>query len=417
MLRSTDISELVTLYSTPLWVVGEAQLRQTIRRFVSTFYQFRENVQIAYSYKTNPLLAICQIMYQEGLWAEVVSGDELYKACNIGVPYSQIIFNGPGKADEELKLAIKEGVILNVDNWFEMERVKDIASSLGKTAAVGLRISTGYPYIWGTDSKFGFDLGTEEIHRAIAKVQDSDVLLLEGLHFHLGTNITEVESYRSAIADVCKLTQECISPKQQPLRYIDVGGGFPVETNRPYQVSPQDWQVPDLKEFAKAICQAVNSGFSEETLLLMEPGRALVADSTLLVAKVVDVKSRKDELIAVVDGGLNLFSSVYYTDHPCEIIPTAKLSEPNSLETEKQVNLFGCLCMPDSMGSLQESRIPRVGDLVIWRSMGAYNYSESFIFSRGKPPVVLWREDGSSVVIRDKQPYDALSYLECSLLH
>lgn len=415
MVLYTKIPELVTKYSTPLMVVEEACLRKTIRKFVCAFKQYRKNVQVSYSYKTNPLLAICQVMHQEGLWAEVVTGNELGKARKLGVPYSEIVFNGPDKTPEELKLAIKERVILNVDNWNELERIEEIARAFSIKAAIGLRVSLGYNagYFSGPDSKFGFALETREIHRAIAKVINSEVLALEGLHFHLGTNITQVEYYQKAIAQVGGIVQELLAPEQRTLRYLDVGGGFPAASHRPRGISPQEWPVPEISEFATAICTAVGKVFPEETLLLVEPGRALVADSMSFVTQVISVKERSPQMLAIVDGGLNLIPSAEYIDHGFEIISTAQSSEKRASDGVKSVKILGPQCFScDIVGLLEKTEVPRVGDLVVFQSIGAYNYCDYVVSCRDKPPIILLREDGSLVVIRDKEPYDALLHLE-----
>lgn len=404
------VLQLVSSYSTPLYIVDEVILRQTIRNFVSTFQRYRKNIQIAYSYKTNPLLAICQVMHQEEIWAEVVSGDELQTARKLGVPYSKIIFNGPHKTPSELELAIREGIILNIDNWTELEKVESISRSLKTKISIGLRISTGF--LGGSDAKFGFGLQNGEANRALAKVVASDVLSLGGVHFHLGTNISDIHHYLNAIAEVCSILYNLISP-QWNLRYIDIGGGFAVGANRPREIVPQDWVVPNIEELAESICSMIDNVCSRETLLFLEPGRALVADSMLFVTKVINIKRPQNRLIGILDGGYNLIPSAFNLAHPVEIISMNRQSEmPSSIEATR-VELFGPLCMSeDLIASFQTTKPPRVDDYVIFRSIGAYNYSESFTFSRGRPPVILSRKDGSSTLIRDREAYDALHSLE-----
>jgi diaminopimelate decarboxylase len=411
------ISAAVSAYSTPLYLVDEQILRATVRRFIQAFQACRERVQVAYSYKTNPLLAVCQIIHQEGAWAEVVTGDELHTAHKLGNPYPQIIFNGPGKAQAELELAIREQVILNIDNWHELIEVTDIAQSLGIQAGIGLRISTGHIREFGY--KFGFDVDNGEADAAITHVLASQHLNLEGCHFHLDTSICDPNSYIAALKELHMVLQRHFDPKQRVLRYIDIGGGFAVQNNRPLEIAASDWAVPAIEDFAQAICTAVDQLFSAETYLFLEPGRALVTDSMLFASRVINLKQQQQRTAVILDGGLNLVPSTYYVAYPLSLISVASPPAASSPEqiSARPIEFFGSLCMSyDLMSqcpSAQTSaQLPNIGDAAVFHSIGAYNYSEAFNFTRGKPPVVLVHPDHSFSIIREREPYNLLHSLE-----
>ena len=354
-------------------------------------------------------------MHQEGIWAEVVSGDELQNAQKLEVPYSNIVFNGPYKTDDELELALREKIILNLDNFIELEKAETIARSLLMKGRVGLRISMGYStgHLSGSDSKFGFSLKTGEVKRAIERVIESDVLVLEGLHFHLGTNLKHVDYHLKAIEEINAFFQGLTHSQRKRLRYIDIGGGFAIRENRPLDIEPQDWHVPSVNELAAEICTTINKVFPQETLLLVEPGRALIADSWWFVAKVIHVKHRQLGFYGILNGGSNLVPSTYYHAHPIEIISHTNPDERTTSINGTKVDFFGPLCMSiDLMASCQMTNPPNVGDIVIFQSIGAYNYSEAWTFSRGKPPVILLRTDGSLFTIRDSEPFNVLHHLE-----
>ncbi|MBN3923481.1 alanine racemase [Nostoc sp. NMS4] len=404
------ISEAVLTYATPLYLVDEIILRTTVRRFINAFQTYCQNVQIAYSYKTNPLLAVCQIIHQEGAWAEVVTGDELHTAHKLGMPYSQIVFNGPGKTKDELTLAIANNVILNVDNWHELLQVADIAQSCGIQAKIGLRISTGHIREFGY--KFGFDVDNGAADAAIAHVLASQYLELEGFHFHLDTSICDPNSYITALKELHTLIQRHFDPQQRILRYIDIGGGFAVKNNRPLEVTAEDWYVPEIEEFARAICTAVEQLFPPETLLILEPGRALVTDSMLFATKAINIKQQQQRTVIILDGGLNLVPSTYYVAYPVSITSAAS-SDGSREEFTQPIEFFGSLCMSyDLMSHCSIRKLPEVDDIVVFHNIGAYNYSEAFNFTRGKPPVILIHPDRSFSTIREREPYDLLHSLE-----
>lgn len=407
-----DVLQLASTYPTPFYVLDEVTLRRAAREFAAAFRRLWPNTQVAYPYKTNPLLALCQIMREEGMWAEVTSGDELRNALKLNVPTSRIIFNGPYKTRDELEFAIRERLILNVDGWEELAKVEELAKSLGLKTSVGLRLSTGY--LDGADSKFGFSLRSREAALAVDKVVMSDALSLGGIHFHLGTNINGPEHYQRAITESRAVLERHRPPASEGIRYIDIGGGFAVQANRPDEIPAADWGVPSVSDLAGSVCETLGRSFPGETLLLVEPGRALVADSMSFVTRVVGVKSREGRLLCITDGGYNLIPSAYGLAHPVEVLPVGGRSSDTTRAGSTQVELYGPLCMSkDLVAAFVAAAPPRVGDLVVFGSVGAYNYSESFSFSRGRPPVILLCSDGSTAVcVREREPYDALQHLE-----
>ena len=146
-------------------------------------------VQFAWSYKTNYLDAVCNVFHQEGSWAEVVSGFEYQKALRNGVPGNLIIFNGPDKSAEDLKIAVDNGSLIHIDHFDELFTLIETLEGTGNRARVAIRINmdTGVYPQW---DRFGFNYESGEAWNAIMKIASQENLILEGLHCHIGTYMT-----------------------------------------------------------------------------------------------------------------------------------------------------------------------------------------------------------------------------------
>ncbi|MCZ6604396.1 MAG: hypothetical protein O7A03_04555, partial [Alphaproteobacteria bacterium] len=136
-----DATDLMGRFGSPLFVVSEAVLREQFRAFKNTFSADGIDTRVAYSYKTNYLPAICSILHEEGVWAEIVSGMEYELALALGVPPREIIFNGPYKTRPELQKAFAQDSIVNIDNLDELNAVQEVANALGTACRVGLRVN------------------------------------------------------------------------------------------------------------------------------------------------------------------------------------------------------------------------------------------------------------------------------------
>jgi len=161
--------ELIREYGTPLFVISEKQVRRNYNKLRKAFSRYPKCL-IAYSYKTNYLPAVCNILHQDGAGAEVVSAFELLLAKKLGVPSSKIIFNGPGKSDNEIEMIIDEDIALvNADSIEELERINQIAKAKGKIVDVGIRVKPEVPdfLVW---QKFGLDIATGQAFKAMASL-------------------------------------------------------------------------------------------------------------------------------------------------------------------------------------------------------------------------------------------------------
>ena len=408
-LEGVPVAALLARYGSPLFVLSERQLRrsaQALRRAFETRYP---RVQLAWSYKTNYLNAVCRVFHQEGAWAEVVSGLELAKALANGVPGSHILFNGPGKTAADLAHAAAVDAVVHLDNLDELHRLRTVAAGRPQPVRVAVRVNldAGLPQRW---DRFGFNLENGEAWRAVQQVAAARELVLVGLHCHLGTFILEPAAYGIAAARLAALTQRAARELGQVIDYLDLGGGFPSLNTLKGSYLPGPDLVPSFDDYAAAVAEALlGAGFAPDALplLVLEAGRALVDEAGTLLGTVLATKRLADGRRAtVLDFGVNLLFTAYWYDHgisPARFLPGSP--EPTVL--------FGPLCM--NIDVVRETiALPPLtaGDQLVVHRVGAYNLSQWQQFITLRPNVVLIDMQGNTHVIREAETLEYLQELE-----
>lgn len=408
-LDGVPVAELVARFGSPLFVLSERQLRRSYQAAVRAFGTRYPRVQLAWSYKTNYLNAVCRTFHQEGAWAEVVSGMELEKALLNGVPGPHILFNGPGKRRADLERACEVGAVIHLDNADELHLLLDVAAGRPQRPRVALRLNLDagiYPQ-W---DRFGFNLENGEAWRALGRVVTSGRLELVGLHCHIGTYVLQPAAYATAAARLAALALRCQRELHASVHYLDVGGGFPSANTLKGAYLPAADTVPGLDDYAEAIAGALlAAGFrhGELPLLVLEAGRALVDDAGSLIGTVLANKRLADGRRAtILDFGVNLLFTSFWYDH--HISPTRAFLEP----AEPTV-LYGPLCM--NIDQLRESiALPLLspGDTVVVHKVGAYNLSQWQQFIQLRPNVVLIDTTGQVHLVRTAETLEYLQQLE-----
>jgi len=399
------VKRLIDTFGSPLFVLSEKQIRRNYQAAVRSFSTRYPKVQFAWSYKTNYLNAVCKIFHQEGSWAEVVSGFEYRKAINNGVIGTHIIFNGPDKKEDDLKLAITNQSLIHIDHFDELDQLVGICEILNKKAKVAIRVNmdTGVYPIW---DRFGFNYENGQAWIAINKVAKNTCLDLVGLHCHIGTFMLSTSAYGIAAKKLCDLAMRCITTLQKPLQYLDLGGGFPSKNPLKGSVSGTD-HIPSIEEFADTITNTIlGSGFktAELPLLILESGRALIDDAGYLLGSVIANKRLSDGRRAtIVDFGINLLFTANWYEH--KISPAQEYSQ----YLEDTV-LFGPLCMNiDIVRNHIELPLLDPGDHLVVHKVGAYNMTQWMQFINMRPAVVLIDMEGEAHQIRKAE---TLAYLE-----
>ncbi len=400
------VEGLIEQYGSPLFVLSEKQIRRNYNSALRAFKTRYPAVQFAWSYKTNYLNAVCNIFHQEGSWAEVVSGLEYRKAIGNKVPGNKIIFNGPGKHKRDIILAVENDSLIHIDHFDELCTIIEVCKNLDKKPRVAIRVNmdTGVYPSW---DRFGFNYENDEAWNAITKIVESGKMQLVGLHCHIGTFMLSVNAYRVAADKMCSLAMKCSKQLNNPIQYLDMGGGFPSTNTLKGAYLPGVDTVPSVDDFAEAITTTIlEFGFKQDELplLILECGRVLIDDAGYLLGTVIANKRLNDgRLATIMDFGVNtLFTSFWY-DH--QVTP----AQDTTQHTENMV-IYGPLCM--NIDVIRESiNLPllNTGDNVVVHKVGAYNMTQWMQFITSRPGIVLIGEDQQ---VHQLRVPETLEYME-----
>jgi diaminopimelate decarboxylase len=408
-IEDIPVSKLIAQYGSPVFVISESKIRTNIHSANRAFKTRYPKVQFAWSYKTNYLDSVCRIFHLEGSWAEVVSGFEYRKALSNNVPGEKIIFNGPDKSEEDIKLAISKNSLIHIDHLDELYKLIEIAGETGIKPRVAVRVNMDvgiYP-MW---DRFGLNYENGQAWSAINKIVNSGVLNLIGLHCHIGTYILSPNAYAVAATKLCDLARNCKSLLNIKIQYIDMGGGFPsTNTLKGAYLQGID-TVPSIDEFAEAITSSIYSaGFNKDDMptLILETGRALIDDTAYLLGSVIANKRLSDGRRAiVVDFGVNILFTSFWYDH--KISPAQEFSHHSD-----DVSLYGPLCM--NIDCIRESiNLPllNIGDQLVVHKVGAYNMTQWMQFISFRPNVILIDLNGKTHLIRKAETMDSITKQE-----
>lgn len=408
------VASLLAQFGSPVFVLSERQIRRNYRAAVRAFKTRYPRVQFAWSYKTNYLNAVCQVFHQEGSWAEVVSGFEYRKALGNGVAGNQIIFNGPEKRREDLLLAMANDSLIHIDNFDELFNLIELCDEINAQPRVAIRVNmdTGVYPQW---DRFGFNYENGQAWNAIGKIVASGKMQLVGLHCHIGTFMLSTSAYAVAAGKMCDLLMRCRTELQNPIQYLDMGGGFPSTNTLKGAYLPGVDTVPSVDDFAEAITTTIlNFGFKQDELplLILETGRALIDDAGYLLGSVVANKRLSDGRRAMVlNFGVNTLFTAFWYDH--QISP----AQESSQHTEDVV-LYGPLCM--NIDVVRESaHLPLLdaGDHVVVHKVGAYNMTQWMQFITTRPAVVMIDEQGQPHEIRRPENLEYMEMMEQVPVH
>ena len=386
-----DAIELAREFGTPAYIVSEDDLRTRAQAFVEAFRARTQDFDVLFASKAFPCTAVYRVLAEEGIGCDVASGGELALALRGGFDPARIYLHGNAKSVAELRFARETGVgHVVIDNAGEIERLEAVVGE-GLPQAVLLRvtpdvrgrtndkISTGQ-----ADSKFGVSMA--DAPGVIARIQGSDRLHLEGLHIHIGSQILELEPFRRAI--------EAIAPLGDFGTY-NLGGGLGVAYTA-------EQEAPRIGDYVAAKVDTLERALGPGKRILDEPGRALVANSTVTLYTVQSIKRNISTWVGV-DGGMsdNLRPMLYGSVYEAQVADRFGGGTP--------VRLTGKHCESgDVIVHDVELRDPRVGDVIVTPATGAYGYAMANNYNGvPRPPVVFASQGDARVVVR-RETYEDL---------
>lgn len=403
------VKRIIADYGSPCFVISERTIRKTYQSALRAFKTRYPKVQFAWSYKTNYLDAVCKVFHQEGSWAEVVSRFEYEKALRNGVPGNKIIFNGPEKTLDDLKVAIENESLIHIDHFDELYDLIEITEKSSKRAKVAIRVNMDvgvYP-LW---DRFGFNYESYQAWNAITKIMNCEKIDLVGLHCHIGTFMLTANAYAVAAAKLCDLAYNIKLKWSKTLQYLDLGGGFASTNTLRGSYLPGSDLSPGFDDYAEAITSTIlNYGFKQEELplLILETGRAMIDDAGYLVGTVLANKRLSDGRRAtIMDFGVNILFTAFWYEH--KISPAQEFTH----HSEDMV-VYGPLCM--NIDKIRESvNLPLLnrGDNVVVHKVGAYNMTQWMQFIAMRPNVVMIDKNGEVHKIREHETINTLTDLE-----
>jgi diaminopimelate decarboxylase len=375
----TTIAEAV---GTPTYVYSANSVRAAYSRLATALHGLP--VHIHYAMKANSNLALLSVIRECGAGVDVVSSGELFRAREAGFAGSDIVFAGVGKTRQDLEYALDVGVhCVNVESEEELELLSEVALSRGAVAPVSLRInpgvanvSAGHAYIATGEegTKFGIPI-SRGVSAALRAHALSGVALI-GLDMHIGSQIGEVSAFADAQRKLRELLDAVRAAGVASIRYIDVGGGFPVAYTA-------DEPAADLTAFAAVLRDAFGDA---NVKLIVEPGRFLVAEAGVLLTRVLYRKESGGKKFMIVDAGMNdlIRPSHYEAHHEIETV----LVSDAPLTT---VDVVGPVCESgDFLALNRPMHDVGAGALLAVRNAGAYGHVMSSNYnSRPRPAEVI----------------------------
>jgi diaminopimelate decarboxylase len=356
------VEKLKTL-ETPFYYYDTDLLKKTIKivKEETKKYGFTEH----YAVKANANKRILEMIAAEGLGADCVSGNEVKAAVNAGFPASKIVFAGVGKTDKEINLALDLNIFcFNVESLPELEVINALAFKKGKTAQVAVRINPNvdahtHEYITTglNENKFGFNISHLEC--VISKLKDLHNIKLIGIHFHIGSQIEDVQTFKPLCDKVNEL-QDFFESNGIQLEHINLGGGLGIDYD-----DPNTQPIPPLVDYFELFHE--NLKIREGQLVHFELGRAIVGQCGSLVTKVTYVKEGDTKQFAIVDAGMTdlIRPALYQAYHKVENI--------SSDLPEEKYDVVGPICESSDffVKDYVLNKVQR-GDLLVLRSAGAY---------------------------------------------
>jgi diaminopimelate decarboxylase len=395
---------------TPLYVYSSKTLLHHYRQIARAFAPV--NAMVCYSIKSCGNLNICKLLAAEGCGFDVTSGGELFRALEAGGDPKKIIYAGVGKTDEEIREAIAAGIAaFNIESEAEIENIDRVAGEMGRTAIGALRINPDvdpkthrHTTTGKKETKFGVDI--ERAERVFEHYRGLSHLRIGGLHIHIGSPVYEIQPYVDAVQKVTALIDR-LAQRGHRIEWLDLGGGFAVNYERPEQALP-------ITEHAKALLPLLAG---KPYRIALEPGRYIAGNAGILLTRVLYRKSSGEKQFVIVDAAMNdlirpMLYDAYHFIWPVK--PDARnVPEYRGKDLAPRdgeiVDIVGPIC--ESGDFLARNRpLPRTqrGDLLAVFTAGAYGFAMSSNYNNRPRAAEVLVEGDSYRIIRRRENYQDL---------
>lgn len=372
------VSDIAEDCGTPCYVYSRATIERHWKAFDSALGDHPH--LICYAVKANSNLAVLNVMARLGSGFDIVSVGELERVLLAGGDPAKVVFSGVGKRVDEMQRALEVGIhCFNVESEAELERLNEVALSMGKVAPVSIRVNPNvdaktHPYISTglKENKFGIDiLQVEAVYERAAELPGIEPV---GIDCHIGSQLTETAPFLDALERVLELASK-LDSKGIAIKHLDLGGGLGIRYD--------DETPPEPAEYATALLARLADTNYE---IIMEPGRAIMGNAGILVTRVEFLKHNDLHDFAVVDAAMNdnMRPTLYQAWQ--NIIPV----EQDKSGTEGEYDIVGPICETgDFLGKKRKLSL-NAGDLLAMRSSGAYGFSMASNYNtRGRAAEIM----------------------------
>jgi diaminopimelate decarboxylase len=404
MAENLPVKQLAEQFGTPLYVYSRATLERHWHAFNNAFGEHPHLV--CFAVKSNPNIAILNIMAKLGSGFDIVSQGELERVLAAGGDAAKVVFSGVAKSRQEIARALEVNIrCFNVESEAELLRINQIAGEMGKIAPISLRVNPDvdahtHPYISTglKENKFGVSVEqAREVYKLAATLPNIKIV---GMDCHIGSQLTELQPFLDAVDRLIVLMEQ-LKQDGIHLKHLDLGGGL--------GVTYTDEAPPHPTEYAKALWEKL-SAFSELEIIV-EPGRAITANAGILVTKVEYLKSNESRNFAIVDAGMNDM-----------IRPALYQAYMNILEIdrtlareEKIYDVVGPICETSDFLGKQRKLAIAEGDYLAQRSAGAYGASMSSNYNSRPRTAEVMVDSDKAYLIRRREALNELWQLESLL--
>ncbi|MDG2187941.1 MAG: diaminopimelate decarboxylase [Hyphomicrobiales bacterium] len=390
-IEKLNIQEITNSNQTPFYCYSASYIENQYDELHSAFDM---DIKIFYAMKANSNLSIIKLLLNKGSGIDVVSGGEIQRSISAGAKGKDIIYSGIGKTDEELKYAIESKIhCINIESQSELIRINDLSKSLGVKQNIAIRINpdvdakTHIKITTGkAENKFGIEFDYAKSMYNIAS--DLKNINISGISVHIGSQITSLKPFKKAYTIIYDMIED-LRNNGHKIDHVDLGGGLGVSYSA-------EENIPTFKEYANLI----QSIFGNSNIkVYIEPGRLMVANSGLLITKVIDIKTTTQKTFIIVDAGMNDFirPTLYGSYH--EILPVK-----NNLGTSNKIyDIVGPICETgDYFAKNRKMNSVKIGSLIAIKSVGAYGSVQSSNYNSRPQIAEILVKDDKYEIIRDR---------------
>ncbi len=318
--EQVPLADIAAQFGTPCYVYSRAALSDGFRQF-SDALQGREHL-VCYAVKANSNLAILNVFARLGAGFDIVSGGELQRVLAAGGDARKVVFSGVGKSVAEMRMALDAGILcFNVESASELERLNEVAGSMGKVAAISLRVNPDvdaktHPYISTGLKQNKFGVAYTDAIALYRKAHALPNLHITGMDCHIGSQLTETSPFIAA-AEKILLLVDTLAAEGIRLEHLDLGGGLGIRY--------RDETPPAIADYVAALLGALR-GRSEK--LILEPGRVLVGNAGVLLTRVEYLKHGEEKNFAIMDAAMNDLMRPALYDAYHDILPVQRENHP-----------------------------------------------------------------------------------------